>query len=165
LTAPGDVAEWLRSGLQSRLHRFDSGRRLADATRAGATFWLRIWYHSFMADEHERRLRAVYDAFNRRDIEAVLVALHHDVDWPNAWEGGRVHGRDAVREYWTRQFAAIDGRVEPQSFTVTDDGRVSVGVHQVVRSLDGALLADQVVTHVYTFRDGLVERMDVFADT
>jgi hypothetical protein len=25
----GDVAEWLRSGLQSRLHRFDSGRRLA----------------------------------------------------------------------------------------------------------------------------------------
>jgi hypothetical protein len=26
--ASGDVAEWLRSGLQSRLHRFDSGRRL-----------------------------------------------------------------------------------------------------------------------------------------
>jgi hypothetical protein len=26
--SPGDVAEWLRSGLQSRLHRFDSGRRL-----------------------------------------------------------------------------------------------------------------------------------------
>ena len=24
----GDVAEWLRSGLQSRAHRFDSGRRL-----------------------------------------------------------------------------------------------------------------------------------------
>jgi hypothetical protein len=23
------VAEWLRSGLQSRLHRFDSGRRLS----------------------------------------------------------------------------------------------------------------------------------------
>jgi hypothetical protein len=27
---PGDVAEWLRSGLQSRLHRFDSGRRLLE---------------------------------------------------------------------------------------------------------------------------------------
>jgi hypothetical protein len=26
--APGAVAEWLRSGLQSRVHRFDSGRRL-----------------------------------------------------------------------------------------------------------------------------------------
>jgi hypothetical protein len=28
LRTVGDVAEWLRSGLQSRLHRFDSGRRL-----------------------------------------------------------------------------------------------------------------------------------------
>ena len=29
----GAVAEWLRSGLQSRLHRFDSGRRLSSTTR------------------------------------------------------------------------------------------------------------------------------------
>ena len=26
---PGAVAEWLRSGLQSRVHQFDSGRRLS----------------------------------------------------------------------------------------------------------------------------------------
>jgi hypothetical protein len=26
--APGAMAEWLRSGLQSRVHRFDSGWRL-----------------------------------------------------------------------------------------------------------------------------------------
>ena len=32
--SPGALAEWLRSGLQSRLHRFDSGRRLA-AVRSG----------------------------------------------------------------------------------------------------------------------------------
>jgi hypothetical protein len=32
---PGDVAEWLRSGLQSRLHRFDSGRRLGKALQIG----------------------------------------------------------------------------------------------------------------------------------
>ena len=28
-TRPGDVAEWLGSGLQSRPHQFDSGRRLS----------------------------------------------------------------------------------------------------------------------------------------
>jgi hypothetical protein len=33
------VAEWLRSGLQSRLHRFDSGRRLGKALQID-TFWL-----------------------------------------------------------------------------------------------------------------------------
>ena len=29
----GAVAEWLRSGLQSRVHRFDSGRRLWQRAR------------------------------------------------------------------------------------------------------------------------------------
>ena len=33
---PGDVAEWLGSGLQSRVHRFDSGRRLS-VWRNGST--------------------------------------------------------------------------------------------------------------------------------
>jgi ketosteroid isomerase-like protein len=117
-----------------------------------------------MADEHERLLRAVYDAFNRRDIEAVIATLHPDVDWPNAWEGGRVHGHDAVRAYWARQFAEIAPEVQPRAFSMTEDGRVAVEVHQVVRDLDGAVLADQVVTHVYTFRDGRVAHMDVFAD-
>jgi ketosteroid isomerase-like protein len=111
--------------------------------------------------DHEHRLHDLYDAFNRRDIDEVLAALRPDVDWPNAWEGGRVVGRDAVRAYWQRQFAQIDGRVEPVAFSVGDDGRVSVEVHQVVRGRDGAVLADRIVTHVYAFRDGLVERMDV----
>jgi hypothetical protein len=114
--------------------------------------------------EHERLLRDVYDAFNRRDIEGAVAAMHADVDWPNAWEGGRVIGRDAVRAYWTRQFAEIDPSVDPVGFSVGEDGRISVAVHQVVRGLDGAVLADRTVTHVYAFRDGLVERMDVVED-
>jgi ketosteroid isomerase-like protein len=105
--------------------------------------------------------RAVYAAFNARDVEAVIATMHPDVDWPNAWEGGRVRGHDAVRDYWRRQFAEIDPRVEPQAFALTDDGRVAVEVRQIVRSHGGELLSEQTVTHVYAFRDGLVERMDV----
>jgi hypothetical protein len=26
--------------------------------------------------------------------------MHPEVDWPNAWEGGRVVGHAAVRDYW-----------------------------------------------------------------
>jgi ketosteroid isomerase-like protein len=111
--------------------------------------------------EHEGQLRDLYDAFNRRDMEEAIAAMQPDVDWPNAWEGGRVVGREAVRAYWARQFGAIDARVEPTGFTVGEDGRISVAVHQVVRGLDGEVLADGTVTHVYAFRDGLVERMDV----
>jgi ketosteroid isomerase-like protein len=111
--------------------------------------------------EHEQLLRDIYDAFNRRDVERVVAVMHEDVDWPNAWEGGRVRGRDAVREYWARQFQQIDPTADPVGFSDDEAGRISVEVHQVVRALDGAVLADRTVTHVYAFRDGLVERMDV----
>jgi ketosteroid isomerase-like protein len=55
------------------------------------------------SSSHEQKLLSVYQAFNKRDIDAVLVAMSEDVDWPNAWEGGRVHGKQAVRPYWERQ--------------------------------------------------------------
>src|SRR5215210_286785 len=110
---------------------------------------------------HEQRLRDTYAAFNARDMEHVLQQLTADVDWPNAWEGGRVAGHAAVREYWTRQWAQIDPHVEPVAFTTLPDGRVEVEVHQVVRGLDGTLLVEGTVLHTYSFRDGLVARMDV----
>jgi ketosteroid isomerase-like protein len=87
--------------------------------------------------------------------------MHPDVDWPNAFEGGRVHGHAEVRAYWARQFAQIEPRVTPKRFTATDGRRVAVEVHQVVHDLDGNLLSDSRVKHVYSIRDGLVERMDV----
>ena len=114
--------------------------------------------------DREARLRRTYRAFNDRDIEAVLRLMHPEVDWPNAWEGGRVVGRDAVRDYWTRQFAAISSNVEPESFTEEPDGAIAVDVHQVVHEANsGDLLTDSRVRHRYWFDDaGLVTRMQVF---
>ena len=109
----------------------------------------------------ERLIRDLYASFNARDIEAVLSHLDPDVDWPNAWEGGRVHGKVAMRSYWTRQWAEIDPRVEPVEVAELDDGRVAVAVEQTVLDLDGGLIAKRSVRHVYTLRDGLVARMDV----
>jgi ketosteroid isomerase-like protein len=108
-------------------------------------------------------LGALYAAFNARDIDGVLAAMAPDVDWPNAWEGGRVVGHEAVRDYWTRQWAQIAPTVIPRRTMDLPDGRVAVEVAQVVRALDGALLREATVRHVYTFRDGLVARMDVEA--
>jgi len=111
----------------------------------------------------EERIRAFYAAFNACAIDAALAAMTADVDWPNGWQGGRIAGREAVRDYWLRQWEAIDGRVEPVEITRSEDGRWTVLVHQVVRSPDGTLLADEHVRHVYAFRDELVERMDIEA--
>ncbi|HAJ63890.1 MAG TPA: ketosteroid isomerase, partial [Cyanobacteria bacterium UBA8543] len=51
--------------------------------------------------------------------------------------------------------------VEPQGFQPDESGRMVVAVHQVVRDLDGNLMVDQMVHHMYTFADGLIERMDI----
>jgi nuclear transport factor 2 (NTF2) superfamily protein len=109
----------------------------------------------------EQRLRELYDAFNTRDTDTALAAMTNDVDWPNGWEGGRVHGREAVRSYWERQWAQLDSRVEPVTISTRSDGRLAVEVHQVARSLAGDVLWDGPVCHVYKLRKGLIARMDI----
>jgi hypothetical protein len=106
-------------------------------------------------------LTAVYAAFNQRDIDGVLALMRPDVDWPNGMEGGRVHGRDEVRAYWRRQWGILDPHVEPVRIEDNQAGNTVVDVHQVVRDLSGKILKDQIVQHVYSFRDGLIERMDI----
>jgi hypothetical protein len=110
---------------------------------------------------HEPLLRGIYRAFNARDIDAVLAALTDDVDWPNGWEGGRVVGHAAVRDYWQRQWAAIDPAVEPVELTVRPDGTEALRVRQTVRDLDGAVQHEGDVLHVYAFDGDRVARMDI----
>jgi nuclear transport factor 2 (NTF2) superfamily protein len=106
-------------------------------------------------------LGGVYAAFNARDVDRVLAAMHPDVDWPNGMEGGYVHGRDAVRDYWTRQWRLIDPHVEPRRFALEDDGRITVHVHQVVRDLAGRVVTDQMVRHVYRVESGAIRHMEI----
>jgi ketosteroid isomerase-like protein len=112
-------------------------------------------------DTIQTLLERLYERFNARDIDALLAALTSDVDWPNGWEGGYLRGRDEVRDYWTRQWAAIDGTVTPQAFSVEPDGRIDVTVHQVVKDLDGELISDSTVHHVYRLRGDQVEHMEI----
>ena len=112
--------------------------------------------------EGELVLRSAYRAFNARDVEGAIALMDPEVDWPNAWEGGRVVGRAAVRDYWNRQFAAISSKVEPESFTEESDGSITVDVHQVVHDAStGELISDSSVRHRYWFEDGLIVRMNV----
>ncbi len=106
-------------------------------------------------------LTSIYNAFNARDIDAVLAVMHPEVDWPNGWEGGRVYGHQGVRDYWTRQWDAIDPHVEPVGFATDETGRTVVKVQQMVRDLEGNVIAEGVVEHVYRIEDGLIRSMDI----
>ena len=109
----------------------------------------------------EDLLTKSYAAFNARDIEAVLAVMHVDVDWPNGMEGGHVLGHDEVRKYWTRQWSMINPTVTPTRFMTEEDGRIAVEVHQVVRDLEGNVISEGVVKHVYQIEDGLVRSMEI----
>jgi len=110
-------------------------------------------------------LEHAYVAFNERDVDAALTLMHPRVNWPNAWEGGRVVGRAAVRDYWERQFAEISSSVDPQRFTDDPDGSVTVDVRQVVHDAHThELISDSTLRHRYCFEDGLIARMDVIGD-
>jgi ketosteroid isomerase-like protein len=114
----------------------------------------------WMSDNVEL-LKRVYDRFNARDMETVLAALDEDVIWANGMEGGHVHGREGVRNYWTRQWAMVDPHVEPVAFAEGPDAEVIVEVHQVVHDLKGNLLADKMVGHIFRVENGLVKRFDI----
>jgi hypothetical protein len=109
----------------------------------------------------QEMLKEAYVAFNRRDVDAVLALMQPDVDWPNGMEGGRVHGHDEVKAYWTRQWGMLNPHVEPVRMEDDKTGKVVVDVHQVVRDLSGNILIDQVVLHVYSLRDGLIAQMEI----
>lgn len=106
-------------------------------------------------------IRKAYAAFNARDLDGALATMTPDVDWPNGMEGGRVHGHDGVRAYWTRQWGMINPHVEPVSFDEDDGRRVIVGVQQVVKEHSGKILLDRMVHHVYSLRDGLICGMEI----
>jgi hypothetical protein len=103
----------------------------------------------------------IYAAFNQRDINGVLALMSEKVDWPKASEGGRVVGKEEIRAYWTRQWTEFDPHVEPMEVIDREGGKTDVKVHQLVKNLNGDVLSDQEVWHIYTIVDGLIERMDV----
>lgn len=106
-------------------------------------------------------LKKAYAAFNARDLDTALSTMNPDVVWPNGMERGTVHRHEGVRAYWTRQWAMINPHVDPVSFDLDASGNIDVGVHQVVRDLQGKVLLDRIVHHVYTLKDGLIQTMTI----
>lgn len=111
-----------------------------------------------MGDD-EALLNRLYEAFNRKDIEAVLGVLHPDVTWPNLFGEGRMRGHEALRRMWREQFAKIDPEATPISVTTLPDGSVKVLISYVVRTLDGRVFTEEIATNTFRFKDGLIVDM------
>lgn len=105
---------------------------------------------------NQQFLQSLYEAFNKGEIETIISVMHPDVKWANGVEGGFVYGREAVREYWTNQYKVIQVQLEPLKFETDEHKRNVVTVHQIVRDLQGNLLADTTVQQIFTIEDGSI---------
>jgi hypothetical protein len=112
-------------------------------------------------NSNQQFLQNLYDAFNKREIETIIALMRPDVKWANGLEGGFVYGRDAVREYWTDQFKDIQPELETLKFETDENGRHIVTVHQIVKDLQGNVLADTTVHQIFTIEDGLMSRYEI----
>jgi len=83
------------------------------------------------------------------------------VQWSKVWEGGYISGHDEIKKYWTRQWTEINPTVEPVGFKERQNERLEVEVQQLVKDLQGSIVFDGTVKHVYTFEDGLIKTMDI----
>jgi len=112
-------------------------------------------------NSNQQFLQNLYDAFNKREIETIIALMRPDVKWANGLEGGFVYGRDAVRAYWTDQFKDIQPELETLKFETDENGRHIVTVHQIVKDLQGNVLADTTVHQIFTIEDGLISRYEI----
>lgn len=112
-------------------------------------------------NSNQKFLQNLYDAFNKREIETIISAMHPDVKWANGLEGGFVCGRDAVREYWTNQFKNIQPELATLKFETDANGRDVVTVHQIVKDLQGNVLVDTTIHQIFTIEDGLISLYEI----
>jgi phage pi2 protein 07 len=105
---------------------------------------------------NQQLLQSLYAAFNNRELETIISVMSPDVKWANGLEGGFVYGREAVREYWTNQFKVIQVQLETLKFETDENNRNVVAVHQIVKDLQGNLLADMTVKQIFTIENGAI---------
>jgi ketosteroid isomerase-like protein len=109
--------------------------------------------------EHDA-IYAAYKSYNERDIDALLELMCEDVDWSNALTGDRIKGHAEMRKVWLLQWTSLNPQTEPLDIYEDAEGRTVVLVREILREVGGRLLMDQEMEQVFTFRDGLVARMD-----
>jgi ketosteroid isomerase-like protein len=120
---------------------------------------------SNVSDPNVETLKAITEAFNRHDLDAIMAFFTDDAvfESPRGPEpfGRRFEGKDAVREGLAARFAGIpDVHYGDDSHFVAGDrgasewtltGTTTDGVRLEVRGCD-----------LWTFRNGLVARKDSF---
>jgi len=112
-------------------------------------------------------LREAYAALNRDDIPAFVKAFDAKIEWIELVEfpeGGTYHGLAAVKAHVSQARANwAEGSCEPERFIVAGD-KLIVFANVRVRLKHESEWREGALADVYTFREGKVIQVRVFAD-
>ena len=114
------------------------------------------------ADDNIKTITAIYEAFGRGDVAAILAGVTDDVDWaaeaagPGApWYGVR-QGRDAVAAFFSDFGSTMEvEEFTPVSFAANDTDVLTV-VRFRARSRSTGKTAEMNLHHYFKFRDGKI---------
>jgi uncharacterized protein len=114
-----------------------------------------------------RLVGEMYEAFARRDADAVLERLHPDVEIHQSelvpW-GGHYRGHEGARDFCGRVLGAIDSTVTIERLIDAGDHVAAVGRTRGHVRASGAAF-DAAVVHVGAVRGGRITRLEVYIDT
>jgi uncharacterized protein len=132
--------------------------------------------------EHEAVLRSIYDAFNRRDIEALLEGFHPEIEVDETEDlayaaallrvlgprfvvlSGGYRGREEVRRLFETVWEISEWfKAEPQDFIAADDCIIVV-LKLHARAKETGLEGEADTAHLWTMEEGKGRRLRVYAD-
>ena len=120
-----------------------------------------------MSDANLNTVRAMYDAYRRRDAAAIAaiyaphITLHQTALLP--W-GGRYQGLEGAMQFFGKLTGNIDSQVEIDHLIPADDRVVVVGRTRGTVKATGKPF-DVAVIHVMTFEADKVTRIEFYIDT
>jgi ketosteroid isomerase-like protein len=120
-----------------------------------------------MSRDNIELVRKGIDAFNRRDFDAALAAVHDDVTWQRFLSRAeantpQVRGKEELRAVWESQVEAVDLRVEPEEFIAAGD-KVIVSSRMVAHGSSSEIALSAPITWMWTIdADGLATKVEAF---
>jgi ketosteroid isomerase-like protein len=114
-------------------------------------------------DQKIARIRDLYDAMNRGDLDRAVQMAHPDVVFVRVGGQGELRGPEAIRG-WMEPDAFEEQAYEPLDFESSGD-RTLVRVHTAARGSASGIEVEINAWVVFTFGDdGLIVRTEVFLE-
>jgi ketosteroid isomerase-like protein len=118
-----------------------------------------------MSQENVELVRAVFEAFNRRDFDAALALGHDSISWRTLFsvETDVLRGKEEIRAGWERQIEALDVHIDVVELTPLDETRVLAAGKWRGRGSESGAPAEQTAVQVFTVEDGRLRSVETYA--